>query len=166
MGHPHKESNKRRGKKQSQPISNLKQPGCQNPTLGQTTEESKLFSSLMKTEESVLFNSTIVEEDADAAVLTDTTTLLSDDDNWTDTSFDFSDNDASCSNSDVSYISGSMEKQRIVSDISMNSSYEVALAEVLKVSETICYFLHFLVIFDRHSINFHIVFRHWKQCLI
>nr|KAJ0195654.1 hypothetical protein LSAT_V11C700366670 [Lactuca sativa] len=135
MGHPHKESNKRRGKKQSQPISNLKQPGCQNPTLGQTTEESKLFSSLMKTEESVLFNSTIVEEDADAAVLTDTTTLLSDDDNWTDTSFDFSDNDASCSNSDVSYISGSMEKQRIVSDISMNSSYEVALAEVLKTLE-------------------------------
>ncbi|KAL7593586.1 hypothetical protein Lser_V15G33675 [Lactuca serriola] len=136
MGHPHKESNKRRGKKQSQPISNLKQPGCQNPTLGQTTEESKLLSSLMKTEESGLFNSTIVEEDADAAVLTDTTTLLSDeDDNWTDTSFDFSDNDASCSNSDVSYISDSRDKQRIMSGISMNSSYEITLAEVLKTLE-------------------------------
>ncbi|CAI9293927.1 unnamed protein product [Lactuca saligna] len=140
MGHPHKESNKRRGKKQSQPISNLKQPGCQNPTLGQTTEESKVLSSLMKKEESGFLNSTIVEEVADAAALigdmTDTTTLLSDeDDNWTDTSFDFSDTDASCSNSDVSYISHSRDKQRIMSAISMNSSYEITLAEVLKTLE-------------------------------
>lgn len=153
MGHPHKESNKRRGKKQSQPISNLKQPGCQNPTLGQTTEESKLFSSLMKTEESVLFNSTIVEEDADAAVLTDTTTLLSDeDDNWTDTSFDFSDNDASRSNSDVSYISGSMEKHIVapgmMSDVSGNSSNKIMLTWVLKVSEPTSLNVMFLILWS------------------
>ncbi|CAH1449583.1 unnamed protein product [Lactuca virosa] len=141
MGHPHKGSNKRRGKKQSQPISNLKQ----HPTLGQTAEESMVLSSLMKTEESGLFNSTIVEEDADAAVLigdmTDTTTLLSDeDDNWTDTSFDFTDN-ASCSNSDISYISGNTDKHivasRMMSDVSGNSSNKIMLTWVLKAWEAI-----------------------------
>ncbi|CAH1449580.1 unnamed protein product [Lactuca virosa] len=117
MGHPHKGSNKRRGKKQSQPISNLKQPGCQNPTFGQTTEESMVLSSLMKTEQSGLFNFTIVEEDDDAAVLigdmTDTTTLLSDDDNRTI----------------LLLIS------QIMLHISWNSSYEIILAEVLKTME-------------------------------
>ncbi|KAL7593588.1 hypothetical protein Lser_V15G33676 [Lactuca serriola] len=104
-----------------------------------TDEESKVLSSLMKTEESGFLNSTIVEEDADAAVLTDTTTLLSDDDNWTDTSFDFSDNDASRSNSDVSYISGSMEKHIVapgmMSDVSGNSSNKIMLTWVLKACE-------------------------------
>lgn len=94
---------KRKGKKHSQPNSKSKQPiGCQNPTLGLIDEQSKVLSSV--TEQIGLF--TIPEEDASAKIIgniTETTSLLSDDDDdSSDSSWIFTDN-ASSSNSDISY---------------------------------------------------------------